>query len=218
MPLSQNANEDPLPTRCKRSIIQALWPCDSTPPVVVPETERWNGYFEYYTTECRKAVETSRGENVTVRRHEDVVTIARQFETESTKERIKHSLTLLDTRQRNETTKNRMAEGSVRLVMRLFAMVDVGPPSDNWAWGPPCLSWDNEDLDVKAVLANHFVTSSKDPENLVFEEDFTAFNLQRLAGLHIQWTNSLANHLRLIDNDRKLCVFYQATFLQRQNR
>ncbi|RYN49775.1 hypothetical protein AA0114_g6283 [Alternaria tenuissima] len=186
-------------------------------PLTAREIELWNAYFEYYTTECRKAVETDHGQHVTVRTHEDVITISRHFKEGLTKDTIKRSLTLLDTRNRTEEVKDRMAEGSVRLAVRLFSMVDVGPTSNNWTWSPPSLPWTDEQLDLSAVLANHFVISTKDTGSLIFEDEFSAFNLQRLAGLDIQWTNNLANHLRLIDNDRTLCIFHHATFLQRQN-
>jgi hypothetical protein len=34
----------------------------------------------------------------------------------------------------------------------------------------------------------------------------------------IQWSNNLTDHLRLVDNDRRLCIFHHATFLQHQTR
>jgi hypothetical protein len=155
---------------------------------------------------------------VTVRAHQDIIDIVRQIEAGATKEMIKRSLVVLDTQQRSEEAKNRMAEGSVRLVARLFLMVDVGAPSQSWIWGPSFLPWDEEHDDMKTVLKNHFVISSRQTGNLVFEEEFTAFNLQRFTGLKIQWSNNLADHLRLIDNDQKLCIFHHGTFLQHQTR
>ena len=110
-----------------------------------------------------------------------------------------------------------MAEGSIRLVVRLFAMVDTGPTSGNRTHGPSPLPWVDDNTSLKAVLAKHFITSSNVSGNTKFDEDFTAFNLQRLAGLEIRWTDNLADHLRLIENDRTLCIFHHATFLRHEN-
>jgi hypothetical protein len=221
MSLSGSVIEEILQVACKRKILEAFWPCSPAPLLAVrDDRERcpWNAYFRHYTAECRKAIGPDRGEHVTIRAHQDVITIVRQIEAGATKQMIKRSLVLLDTRQRSEEAKNRMAEGSIRLVARLFLMVDVGAPSKYWIWGPSFLPWDDEHDGLKTVLANHFVVSSRQTENLVFEEEFTAFNLQRFTGMKIQWSNNLTDHLRLIDNDRRLCIFHHATFLQHQTR
>ena len=221
MSLSGKANEGTLQIPCKRKILEAFWPRDTTTlQEVGDDRERcpWNAYFRHYTTECRKAIGSACGEHVTVRAHQDIIDIVRHIEAGATKEMIKRSLVVLDTQQRSEEAKNRMAEGSVRLVARLFLMVDVGAPSQSWIWGPSFLPWDEEHDDMKTVLKNHFVISSRQTGNLVFEEEFTAFNLQRFTGLKIQWSNNLADHLRLIDNDQKLCIFHHGTFLQHQTR
>jgi hypothetical protein len=218
MHLSRKANEDPLDIHSKRDILKVFWPCNNT----TPPLERgdrvhcpWNAYFRHYTTECRKAIEPNCGEHVTIRTHQDIISVVRQFEKGQTKEMIKRSLMSLDTQQRSDDVKHDMAEGSIRLVARLFLMVDVGAPSTYKTWGGPrFLPWDDENLDIKTVLANYFVVGSSNTRDEVFKEEFTAFNLQRFTGFKIQWTNNL----RLIENDRKLCIFHYATFLQHQNR
>ena len=221
MELSGRANEDPIQTQHKRNVLEAFWPVNTVPILAVRDDRGccpWDAYFRHYTAECRKAIEPDGGKHVTVREHQDIIMIIRQLEAGHTKEMIKRSLASLVTQQRSEESKSHMAEGSVRLVVRLFLMVDVGAPSKYLMWGPTFLPWSDDQVDVKTVLANHFVVSSTDTGSLTFEEEFTAFNLYRFTGLEIQWTNNLANHLRLIENDRKLCVFHHATFLHHQTR
>ncbi|CAN9433475.1 unnamed protein product [Alternaria alternata] len=77
-------------------------------------------------------------------------------------------------------------------------MVNVGAPSAYRTWGPSFLPWDDEHVALDTVLADYFVPSSADTGNMIFEEEFTLFNLQRFTGLDIQWSNNLADHLRKI--------------------
>jgi hypothetical protein len=221
MSLSGMANEDPLLAHRKRNILEAFWPCITTPILAVRGDRGrcpWDAYFRHYTAECRKAIEPDGGEHVTIRAHQDIITIVRQLEEGRTKEMIKRSLTFPDRRQRSEEVRSEMAEGSIRLVVRLYSMANIGAPSTYRTWGPSILPWDDERVGLDTVLANHFVASSADTGNLIFEEEFTVFNLQRFTGLEIHWSNNIADHLRLIDNDRKICIFHHATFLQHQNR
>jgi hypothetical protein len=166
MTLHGKANQDPLSVQCKIELVQALWP-------------------RYYIAECRKAIEPKRVECTTVRKHEDIVAIADELRRKVSKRDIKQALRALDTRGRSEDVKEKMAEGSVRLVVRLFAMVDIGPTSDNRTQGPAPLPWINDDADLSTILAKHFVRSSIDSGKTKFSEEFTAFNIRRMAGLEI---------------------------------
>jgi hypothetical protein len=218
MTLHGKANQDPLSVQCKIELVQALWPRHPTPASPTDEVQDWDTYFRYYIAECRKAIEPKRGECTTVRKHEDIVAIADELRRKVSKRDIKQALRALDTRGRSEDVKEKMAEGSVRLVVRLFAMVDIGPTSDNRTQGPAPLPWINDDADLSTILAKHFVRSSIDSGKTKFSEEFTAFNIRRLAGLEIRWTENLADHLRLIENDRTLCVFHHVTFLKHRIR
>lgn len=221
MSVRGKANEDPLQAHCKHEVLKAFWPNTITPILAVKDDREscpWDAYFRHYTAECRKAIEPDHGEHVTIREHKDVITIIRELEQGKTKGMIKRSLASLDTQQRSEVVRFEMAEGSIRLVVRLYSMIHIGAPSTYQTWGTSVVPWEDENVALDTVLANYFDASSADADNLTFEEEFTVFNLQRFTGLEIQWSNNLADHLRLIDNDRKLCVFHHATFLQHQNR
>jgi hypothetical protein len=54
-------------------------------------------------------------------------------------------------------------------------------------------------------------------EDLMFEGEFTAYNLQRYAGVEIAWTDNLADHLRLSRNRKRLYISHHASFLQWQD-
>jgi hypothetical protein len=111
-----------------------------------------------------------------------------------------------------------MAVGSLRLVVRLMLMVDIGLTPDTRIQSRTHLEWQDEDLNLKELLGKHFVKSCVDLENVKFGSKFNAYNIHRFAGLNIQWTNNLTDYLRPIEDETMLCIFHHATFLKWQNR
>jgi hypothetical protein len=69
-----------------------------------------------------------RGEYITVWTHNDIVDIAhaQQLQDELSEEEVLQSLLQRDTQQIIMDIKMRIAEGPVRLVVRLISMIDVG--------------------------------------------------------------------------------------------
>jgi hypothetical protein len=203
------------------AIIKGLWQLRTTPlllPAKVELTSReLDPYFHYYTTECRNAL-LQGGDHTTVRKHEDIITIAKSLEDGFTKKEIQISLLQLDKKNRSNKVIEKMAIGSIRLVVRLMLMVDIGPIPDTRIQGRAHLEWQDEDKTLKEFLANHFVESCKLLGNVKFGSEFTAYNIHRYAGLNIQWTDNLYDHLRLIEDETVLCIFHHATFLKWQNR
>lgn len=70
----------------------------------------------------------------------------------------------------------------------------------------------------KATLADfvngHFSsTPALSHERIKFEKTFNVLSLLKVAGLEVQWTDNLADHLRLANDDRVVRVFHHATFL-----
>ncbi len=51
-------------------------------------------------------------------------------------------------------------------------------------------------------------------ERVKLDKFFTAKNLSRLAGIKIYWTNNLADHLRILDEDSEVAIFHHALFLE----
>jgi hypothetical protein len=216
MALYNSARESPVPDNIRIDIIKELWPRHTTTGNNL-NPKKWDAFFSYYTSECKKAINHSRGEYTTVRKHIDIIDIAGKIGAGLTKDKILRPLLQLDTQKRSEEDKHRMAEGSIALVARLVCMVNVGLLSHR-VQGRPSVFWDDKDSSLQTVLDRYFGPACANSENVKFGEDFTAFNLQQYAGLRIQWTNNLANHLRLMDDDNTLCIYHHASFLKYQNR
>jgi hypothetical protein len=203
------------------ALIQRLWWLGPMSPLLLATeeltSEDLEAYFHYYTTECKNALSQG-GKHTTVRKHKDVVAIAKSLDDGLTRREIQMSLLQLDTQNRSDEAKEQMAAGSLKLVVRLMSMVDIGPISDTRIKIRAHLEWDDEDLNLQALLGKNLVESCIDPENLKFGSDFNAYNIQQFAGLKIQWTDNINDHLRLIEEETILCIFHHVTFLKWQNR
>lgn len=218
MALDADAVENPLTLDQGRELIRNLWPRLQNSPLSDKDLDGWQAYFQHYAAEIKSAIESDGGVNTTVRKHQDVVAIARDLERGFAKQAIKQELFRLDTQSRSEAEKERMAEGSVNLVVRLLFMVDIGPISQNHIPSLTYVQWTDDNSDVGTVLEEHFKKSEEDAGKIKFDSKFSAYNLERLAGIKILWTNNLADHLRLMEDDSKLCIFHQTTFLRSQDR
>ncbi|KAK0616494.1 hypothetical protein B0T14DRAFT_538411 [Immersiella caudata] len=77
------------------------------------------------------------------------------------------------------------------------------------------VSWESSSLHT--AIAKHFVPQDTllagSPKLRVF---FTACNFERICGIRVRWTTNLADHLRLVDDDRAVFIFHCARFLNFQ--
>jgi len=208
--LQHNLHETPFNRQTRLYIFERLWRGSSIQKAPIPILD---AYFEYYESQCLHALH-ERGRHLTVRTHEHIMQVARELERDQPKEAIKDNLTKLF-ESRDPTNKDEVLNNSVELVVRLYLMVNIGTSKSSVTSGQK-LSWTSgtikESLDAHfnepPVLTNH---------NVRFEKSFTAVNLQRIAGIKIRWTNNLADHLRMVDDDDKIvAIFHHATFLKHQ--
>lgn len=204
---------DPGPAENRANIINSLW--QNTTQISPEESHMWEAYFFYYTSECKTAL-SHYGEHATVRTHQDVIDIARKLQDGSAKGDIKQAIIFHE--QQDAEVKKRMMEGSVRLVVRLISMIDVGSIPSHRIRSHAPLPWQDDQQNLRAALIDHFKAGTSAPKTSQFDRYFSAFNIRRFAGLEIQWTDNLADHLRLVDYDTKLCIFYHITFLRGQER
>jgi hypothetical protein len=218
MALNADADKDPLTLDQGRELIRKFWPCLQSSPLSDKDLEAWQAYFQYYTAEVRSAIQSDGGVHTTVRKHRDVVAIAQDLERGLAKQAIKQQLHQLHTQGRSAADKERMAEGSINLVVRLLFMVDIGPISQNHIPSLTYVPWTDDTSDLGTVLSKHFQKSKEGAGKIKFDSKFSAYNLERLAGIEILWTNNIADHLRLVEDDSKLCIFHQTTFLKSQDR
>jgi hypothetical protein len=120
--------------------------------------------------------------------------------------------------QRPQEEEEQMLEGSVRLVSRLITMVDTGPIPYG-TQGCPTVDWIDGATTLQGFLASYFQRcASEKAVSTRFSVGLTAYNLRQYTGINVVWTDNLADHLRLINDDKELCIFPHVTFLKSQSR
>lgn len=193
------------------AIIPLMW---FQPTAVSPSLSRddWDSYFKYYSSECYSAITMENGRYFAARTHFDIMTLNRIL-VFGAKGNIRQGLKPLvfsPTPQGIEDA----TEGSIILIARLLSMVDIGPqpyrPRD-----VNSVQWKDDTIDLRQLLVNHFVPQVPgNQSDAGYDQDLTAHNLHRYAELEFEWTDNLADHLRISNNGAKVAIFSHATFLR----
>jgi hypothetical protein len=200
----------------KGNIINSFWGLNiSHLDISCGKRGDYNPYFAYYTEQSNTAFHDN-GRHLSVKTHEDIIEIAREINSGSRREDIRLWLSskIPEPKPNNEAE---LIDTSIDLAVRLLVMIDVGDlkfgfsGQNQLVWPKGSLEdWIHEYFEAPQVLDN---------EHVKLESVFNARNLGRMAGFEIQWTNNLADHLRIMDeDDSKVAIFHNATFLEAQRK
>ncbi|KAF2434056.1 hypothetical protein EJ08DRAFT_646919 [Tothia fuscella] len=215
MSLQQPVQTFPDTPEVQRDIIEGFWPRSATLKLQYDQLD-WNAYFKYYNSQCIQALH-NRGQHVGARTHQDLIDVAQDISGSCTRGDLKELLKAKLRTTKSEEQANELVEGSIDLTTRLLIMMDVGVLRLGYS-GRPQIAW--RDGTLKECIHAYFA----DPialghENTRFEQIFTARNITRIGGIKIEWTENLADHLRMVgDNDKKVAVFHYASFLKWNER
>ena len=190
----------------RRSIVTNLWPSNQT---LTGSIEDFDAYFEYYNDQCRSQ---NRVDHV-AQTQLDIVDIAQHINGN-----INSSLTnLCDSLHRSyprfHNDRARLSS-SIELTVRLWLMINVqnrrpgGYRTLRMAWAWP----DNSSLiDVVQSLRRRAA-----PGNVLiqrFPDVFNTFDVGRIGGFRIEWTDNLASHLSL--DGKIIYLYYHVSVLKR---
>lgn len=64
------------------------------------------------------------------------------------------------------------------------------------------------------AIDDAFSPKGQSTEKVQLPKAFTAANLEKIAGIQVKWTSNLADHLSMKDDDTKVMLFHQASFLE----
>jgi hypothetical protein len=167
-------------------------------------------YFNYYTYQCGLALHDG-GRHVSARTHQHIIDIVQLFKKPLTRDALTQLLPMPSSPNEGEKR-----HGSVDLAARLLLMIDIGSLQYGFS-GRKQLVWDRSSL--KDFVHDHFsVPPTLGHGHVKLEKMFNARNLGQIAGVEILWTNNLTDHLRMIDEDKKLYIFHHASFLEYQQK
>jgi hypothetical protein len=198
-----------LTSELKQSIIARLWPN----PRVGTKVGRRQGadleaYFRYYFDQCDLIALHTNGQYSSLKTQENVVRLAELLLLGIPREEVRQRAATFLVGDR-EQLKN-----SIDLAARLLLMIKIGDIPHEYHGGRP-VEWKNGSL--RDFVHHQFpAIPVLGHERIKLEKSFNAMNLDRIAGLKVQWTNNLADHLRLTHDDSVLRVFHHASFLHHQ--
>jgi len=214
--VEQSILSTPLSELTKSVIISHFWGCAAnsttgqrlgSPNVGAMDLDV---YWAYYTKECANALHDS-GRHVATRTHADILDCVAKLRTDMRRDHIKSALrSKLTSHHANE---DEMLENSVDLAASLLLIANFGCRSYGFS-GQSSVRWTKGSL--REFLQRYFEPERKLGESVKLEKIFKASNLDRIAGLEIVWTDNLADHLRLTDDDKRVHIFHHASFLEVQ--
>ena len=100
---------------------------------------------------------------------------------------------------------------SIDLAARLWLTLSIGSLQRSVTPGST-ISWSHGKLadTVIDVLSPKYKLS----DSVKFPKAFNAANLEKIAGIEVVWTSNLADHLCLKEDDTKVMLYHQASFLE----
>jgi len=202
-----------IPVSDRQIVVEHLWGTRESPRDDLPEGQAqydalFDTYFDYYAAQCA----IIDGKHSSVKTHSDIMNIALLLWQPLTREEV--------LKQMSEFLRDGgddQHDSSINLVARLLLMIKFGKLPHE-CLGGRSIEWNSGTF--SEFIHGHF---SRPPAynaqtcthaHIKLGKQFNALNLQRIAGIQIFWTDNLADHLRMMDDDKTLAVFYHASFLE----
>jgi len=193
------------------AIINQLWGLNYGPRHSESNNAKYDSYFAYYTEQCNLALHDG-GRHISARTHRDIVEIVQHIREPLSRISIRENLRLQLTRRRPEN-ENEVLDGSIDLAVRLYTMMDFGDLTYAFS-GRKMLDW-KEDRTLQDFMGSYL---SSVPvlvsESIKLQKLFNARNLGWIAGIEVFWTTNLADHLRMVDEDKRVTIFSHVSFLE----
>jgi hypothetical protein len=168
-------------------------------------------YFKYYAQQCdligHESYDES-GERSPVQTHRDIMVIAQLLQQPLTRAEVRKGMSdYLKSEDKDQL------ESSINLVARLLLMIRVGDVPQECSRP---LKW--EEGNLGEFVHECFSTSpTRRNDRIKLEKSFNALNVQRIGGIKILWTDNLADHLKMMEDDTAVSVFHYASFLEHQS-
>ena len=108
--------------------------------------------------------------------------------------------------------KDAKLNASLTLAARLWLSISIDSLPHFFTPGY-VIRWDSDQY-LSDAVGKEFSSKSQSTETVKLPKVFTAANLEKIAGIQVQWTSNLADHLALKDDDKKVMFFHQASFLE----
>jgi hypothetical protein len=140
-----------------------------------------------------------------IKTHRQIIEIARRIaDPEVNMERMQPLL--------SQTRSSDQERYWIFFAVRILTMIDVGELRKGLRLGQVPRTWDNGSL--REFVKSTFPMDRELPDEIKLEKLFNARNLERVASIQVIWTNNLADHLQLQDDDQSVKLFSHVSFLE----
>jgi hypothetical protein len=201
----------PVPSYVQRAIICKMF---GLSPGEVDRQLKGGRHETYFTEWYEDQCERSAGQ-ISSSTHGEIIEIIHLLQAENaSKESIKDKL-----RERyvgaTRIPEEKPLDGSINLAARLWLMLSIGE-LENCLTPGPTIHWDEGCLNdaIKTELSPTIPNTFNRTDDTTLPKSFNALNLERIGGIRICWTSNLAEHLIMKDDDTRVLIFHQASFLR----
>jgi hypothetical protein len=199
----------------RSEVLASLWQCGLSAEQSLQDDGHSDSFLAFYHSQCTAALQDRRVRSL-IRTHRDLVDIIVVLKhPDTTRGSIKEKLQKRLTAPPEASTEDTLCN-VIDLAAGILSMTSVGTLRQIIGPSHTTLQWKDEE-GLKGLLSRQFsVVPFGLPHALgsvKLERLFTARNLERIAGMEITWTSNLADHLRLLDDDRRVAIFHHAHFL-----
>ncbi|KAH7397960.1 hypothetical protein BKA64DRAFT_53869 [Cadophora sp. MPI-SDFR-AT-0126] len=209
----------PLSDAAKVAIVSSLWNFAFGISDPNGDPLKLATYLRYYEEQCREFLHqcTSRRLVVCTKTHRDVVMLVHLLRlanigAPSTKGEIVAALRtvipLADPLASDDVLSDAVDFGA-----RLMLMMDIrADRRGNHVINQVPIQWG--DCTLRIVIHSQFNTTKELSTPVRLERIFTAASLEHIANIKIVWTDNLADHLRMSEDDTQVAVYSHAQFLK----
>lgn len=190
----------------RRAIVNSIFDLELTEDEFQSRNNGFEAYFDdWYEEQCEAAAR-----QVSVKTQRDILDAIACLQTRCTSDSRAVIATIL-----NQTDprfgSGKQLDASIILAARLWLVISIGTFQHSQTPGE-IVPW--ADSTLTDSVGKGFRVSSSCTEIVKFPKSFTAANVERVAGIKVCWTSNFADHLSMKDDDSKVMLFHQMSFLE----
>lgn len=198
-----------------KELVEAIWPFHSRKSRLA-NGERvrdltFEAYYGYYKRQFLWMVSHTGTPNTATYSKRNLINLVRRLQSDPEREAA-----LLFIKSQSPIPSDEVCENILNLAARLLLMLRFGNMGRQ-TFPRECLNW------TDGLLSDFIHGYFAAPPQLRYESVrlpklFNAWSITAIAGIEIDFTDNIADHLRLVKDDTRLLIFHHASFLELQQK
>lgn len=198
----------PLPLSARKDIINRIFQLALSISDLESRYDGFNAYFDWYEEQCEAAAS-----QVSVRTHGELLELLKLVQSASRDaQRSKIADQVCIASRVTGTASDQIVDASIALAVTIWLSISIDS-LQHFVRPGRCCVWSNGQC-LHDAVNSAFSPQAQTSETVKLPKTFTAANLERIAGIKVQWTSNLADHLLLRDDGTKVMLYHQVSFLE----